>query len=50
VICTDNPATFVIVPCGHVCLCETCKDTLIARGGDCPKCRGIMSGTFKVFL
>ena len=50
VICADNPATFVIVPCGHVCLCERCKDALLARGGDCPICRGKIENIFKVFL
>ena len=50
VVCTDNPASFVIVPCGHVCLCEGCRDALLARGGDCPICRGAISTTCKVFL
>jgi len=50
VMCVDNPANFVIVPCGHVCLCKTCKDALIARRGKCPKCRGVISTTHQVFL
>eukprot|EP00035_Acanthoeca_spectabilis_P011359 m.199692 g.199692 ORF g.199692 m.199692 type:complete len:361 (+) comp15323_c0_seq1:73-1155(+) len=50
VVCIDNEASFVIVPCGHVCLCEECKDALVAGSRKCPKCRGAIDNTFKVFL
>mmetsp|Transcript_41645 Transcript_41645/g.97447 ORF Transcript_41645/g.97447 Transcript_41645/m.97447 type:complete len:451 (-) Transcript_41645:157-1509(-) len=54
VICLDKPKTYMIVPCGHKCLCEACAESLERRrdqGGEraCPLCRASMQRTFKVF-
>jgi hypothetical protein len=50
VICDDNAAELAIVPCGHVCLCAECCDTLLVVGPSCPMCRGVIQSTLKVFL
>ena len=34
-VCMDKPPSHVILPCGHMCLCETC----IERCDQCPICR-----------
>lgn len=36
VVCTVNPKEIIILPCGHVCLCEDCSDNI---NDHCPVCR-----------
>ncbi|XP_015586154.1 mitochondrial E3 ubiquitin protein ligase 1 [Cephus cinctus] len=36
VVCRSNPREIILLPCGHVCLCEDCSDDII---DDCPVCR-----------
>jgi hypothetical protein len=36
VICLEAPPTMVVVPCGHMCLCEKCADKVAKT---CPICR-----------
>ncbi|XP_001599294.1 mitochondrial E3 ubiquitin protein ligase 1 [Nasonia vitripennis] len=40
VVCRTNPREIILLPCGHVCLCEDCSLD-IAR--DCPICRNKIS-------
>ena len=35
VVCLEEPKTLVMVPCGHYCLCVTCKPKIFK----CPLCR-----------
>jgi|LakMenEpi03Aug12_release.lakeMendotaPanAssembly.Ray.scaffolds.fasta_scaffold205335_1 hypothetical protein len=35
VVCLEDPKTLVMVPCGHYCLCATCKTKIFK----CPLCR-----------
>lgn len=37
VVCRTNPREIILLPCGHVCLCEDCSDGIQS---DCPVCRG----------
>ncbi|XP_011312013.1 mitochondrial ubiquitin ligase activator of nfkb 1 [Fopius arisanus] len=37
VVCRTNPREIILLPCGHVCLCEDCSDGIDT---DCPVCRG----------
>ncbi|XP_031840882.1 mitochondrial E3 ubiquitin protein ligase 1 isoform X1 [Nomia melanderi] len=36
VVCRINPREIILLPCGHVCLCEDCSDDIT---NDCPVCR-----------
>ncbi|XP_035725696.1 mitochondrial E3 ubiquitin protein ligase 1-like [Vespa mandarinia] len=36
VVCRTNPREIILLPCGHVCLCEDCADGIINQ---CPICR-----------
>ena len=50
----DKPKVYMIVPCGHKCLCEECAEALERRPGPrdkraCPLCRVPVQRMFKVF-
>ncbi|XP_008548890.1 mitochondrial E3 ubiquitin protein ligase 1 [Microplitis demolitor] len=36
VVCRDNPREIILLPCGHVCLCEDCSGSI---NDYCPGCR-----------
>ncbi|XP_022127953.2 mitochondrial E3 ubiquitin protein ligase 1 [Pieris rapae] len=36
VVCSDNPKEIILLPCGHVCLCEDCSENI---RDNCPICR-----------
>ncbi|KAL1494895.1 hypothetical protein ABEB36_010409 [Hypothenemus hampei] len=36
VVCRSNPIEIILLPCGHVCLCEDCADDISLQ---CPICR-----------
>ena len=44
VVCLDAPADHVLLPCGHVCLCKSC------RVRACPLCRAKVSTKHRIFL
>lgn len=37
VVCVNNPKEVIVLPCGHVCLCEDCAVEIKSA---CPVCRG----------
>lgn len=37
IVCLDSPSTIILAPCGHFCLCSTCKDNIVNE--KCPMCR-----------
>lgn len=47
VVCLERRKCVIVIPCGHVCLCDQCVD---AVNGHCPICRGAVASTHKVFL
>ena len=50
VVCFDAPKDHIIVPCGHMCVCEACAEQLTqTRTPMCPVCRGPILQTVKVF-
>jgi hypothetical protein len=50
VVCFDAPKEYIIVPCGHMCVCEACAERLTkTRTPMCPVCRGPIRETMKVF-
>ncbi|CAE8648205.1 unnamed protein product [Polarella glacialis] len=44
-VCMAMPASYLVVPCGHQCLCSTCANKLTA----CPVCRVGVQQTIRVF-
>ena len=46
VVCMDMPRQFAMVPCGHLCLCERCKDNHTS----CPICRSTVDKTLRVYV
>ena len=46
--CEERPATVVVLPCRHLCLCDGCNDEVAPV--PCHVCRGIRNGCFQVFL
>lgn len=48
VICMDATSTHVVVPCGHVCLCETCA--ALDHDRSCPFCRAEITSIIRIFL
>ena len=45
VVCMDAPASHILAPCGHQCVCEAC----INVGQECPMCREVVAFKMKVF-
>lgn len=49
-VCLDNEANCVIYDCGHVCMCNTCAETLFKTGdGLCPICRRPIKDVIKMY-
>lgn len=40
VVCRTNPREIILLPCGHVCLCEDCSVDITSG---CPVCRAPIS-------
>ncbi|XP_075221041.1 mitochondrial E3 ubiquitin protein ligase 1-like isoform X1 [Lycorma delicatula] len=47
VVCRNNPREIILLPCGHLCLCEDCSDNISNK---CPICRASISSKAAVFL
>ena len=45
VVCWERPSCFILLPCGHPCLCEVCstKQGLKKLKKKCPECRGAIT-------
>lgn len=53
VSCMDEKKNQVVMPCGHLCLCGTCADNLVAVKGKkakCPMCETEVQSFLKVYL
>lgn len=54
VVCLSAPSTFILVPCGHVCLCAECAVQFIPVVGEvpqcCPNCRKTVQSVLKTFM
>jgi len=48
-ICFDKQINTVLVPCGHMCVCEGCSK-LLAKNNKCPICKGAIQKIVKTFL
>ena len=49
VVCHDEPSVMAVIPCGHVCLCNTCSDECSLIGQTCPLCRGSMQSVLRIY-
>lgn len=51
VVCMSKAADRVLVPCGHVCLCEDCSSfqELARLRNKCPECRQIFREVIKIY-
>ncbi|EKX33564.1 hypothetical protein GUITHDRAFT_81277, partial [Guillardia theta CCMP2712] len=47
VLCMERKADWALIPCGHLCLCEQCKDGATDR--PCPLCRSNPTSVNKIF-
>jgi hypothetical protein len=47
-ICMDKSIEVVLIPCGHLCLCAACADSM--RDKTCPICRTAVRQQVNVFL
>ncbi|XP_014217084.1 mitochondrial E3 ubiquitin protein ligase 1 [Copidosoma floridanum] len=47
VVCRSNPREIVLIPCGHVCLCEDCS---LDVSTNCPICRNYISQKNAAYL
>jgi len=50
VVCMERPADSAVVPCGHMCGCETCLKAIQASAmPQCPMCRGPFTSTIRIY-
>ena len=47
VICLDGKAEWALIPCGHLCLCDVCKEGAASR--ECPMCCSKPTGICKIY-
>lgn len=47
VVCRTNPREIILLPCGHVCLCEDCAGDI---NNDCPLCRTPISQKMAAYI
>lgn len=47
VVCLSNPKEIIVIPCGHVCLCEDCATKI---NDLCPVCRQSIEQKMVAFL
>jgi len=45
VICYERPKTHALLPCGHRCVCGTCKKKIV----QCPLCRQYVIEAVKIY-
>lgn len=52
-VCCNREASRAVIPCGHLCLCDECTDTIAASCDagmrQCPLCRGNLLSTLKIY-
>jgi ankyrin repeat protein len=51
VVCLDQKSTHAFIPCGHLCVCEGCKNALLEKEGSfCPVCMEKSTQVLKIFI
>lgn len=49
VVCRDRMKMFVLLPCRHYCLCQTCLNAILSCHASCPICRHYIQDSWKIF-
>lgn len=50
VVCHNRSAQRAVIPCGHLCLCDTCTQTSSSTLQYCPLCRGSLLSTLRIYV
>jgi len=50
VICVDKEKCIMILPCRHLCICESCQVALRSHRNICPICRKVIKQMIKAYL
>jgi len=48
-VCMEANKTHILIPCGHVCVCQMCADVIMTTTNVCPVCHAV-SQVCQVFL
>eukprot|EP01083_Nonionella_stella_P055009 145203_1 len=48
IVCLDGERNHVLIPCGHICVCNQCKDEYL-KDAECPLCRTKVKMVVKTF-
>ena len=48
-VCLDVQKTHTFIPCGHLCVCNSCGPTIINTTSKCPLCQGASSSVVEIF-
>tara|TARA_Y100000385_G_scaffold187769_1_gene194104 strand:- start:986 stop:2548 length:1563 start_codon:yes stop_codon:yes gene_type:complete len=49
-ICLDHEAQYAMIPCGHLCMCESCAVDAALNIRDCPICRARVHKKIKIYF
>ena len=50
VVCDERAREFALVPCGHLCLCASCRPLVLgASAPTCPLCRADCESALRVY-
>lgn len=49
-ICMDHEAQYAMIPCGHLCMCESCAVDAALNIRDCPICRARVHKKIKIYF
>lgn len=50
VICMDNLANVVCMPCKHLAMCSYCSQHTVTECSSCPICRGVISDRMLIYM
>ena len=48
IICLTNPKNTIMMPCGHLCVCDECAIPITKSTKQCPVCRAAITSTVPV--
>ena len=49
VVCMEQEKSYVLVPCGHAVVCQSCAENIMATTRACPVCRQHVEQVIKLF-
>ena len=48
-VCLDAQKTHTFIPCGHLCVCNSCGPTIMNTTSKCPMCQGASSSVIFIY-